>query len=254
MRPALKFDLRKLKKAIRVCRSLREVAEYFNNVRSHQYFSKIIKDNKLSISHFKNTDYSGYIGKTFNSLTIKEIFRTEDKYKRIMCRCTCICGTTGKITRLDNVLSHRVISCGCASRNRKSMRGSGNPAFKGIGELGSSYFRDVIQAGAKRRNIPFNVTIDYLWGLFLKQDKKCAFTGMPLWFGRLRRTHETNASLDRIDSTKGYTENNVHWVLKDINKMKWEFSSEHFIKLCSLVTKYQNKQKRLNRNARTVKI
>ena len=44
-----------------------------------------------------------------------------------------------------------------------------------------------------------------------------------------------NASLDRIDSTVGYIEGNVHWVLWDINRMKWNIPHEEFIKLCSLV-------------------
>ena len=85
--------------------------------------------------------------------------------------------------------------------------------------------------------------------MFLKQDKKCALTGYPLHFGRNRNTPETNASLDRIDSSKGYKENNVQWVLKDINRMKWQYNTDYFVKLCKLVAKHNSyyKQQKLHK-------
>ena len=50
--------------------------------------------------------------------------------------------------------------------------------------------------------------------MFLKQNKKCALTGLDIWFGisTKEKTHgkkEQTASLDRIDSSKGYTKDNV---------------------------------------------
>ena len=47
--------------------------------------------------------------------------------------------------------------------------------------------------------------------------------------------HENTASLDRIDSSKGYVKDNVQWVHKDINRMKWNFPQDKFVKLCSFV-------------------
>ncbi len=43
------------------------------------------------------------------------------------------------------------------------------------------------------------------------------------------------ASLDRIDSTKGYTLDNIQWIHKDLNKMKMNFANDYFIKTCKLV-------------------
>lgn len=48
------------------------------------------------------------------------------------------------------------------------------------------------------------------------------------------------ASLDRIDSSKGYLENNVQWVHKDINWMKQDYSHEEFLQYCKLI--YENKK------------
>ena len=43
------------------------------------------------------------------------------------------------------------------------------------------------------------------------------------------------ASLDRIDNTKGYTQDNVQWVHKDINRIKSDLSQEYFLTLCKTV-------------------
>lgn len=50
------------------------------------------------------------------------------------------------------------------------------------------------------------------------------------------------ASLDRIDSSKGYIEGNVQWVHKRINKMKLDDSDTEFIEWCRLIADF-NKDK-----------
>ncbi len=46
---------------------------------------------------------------------------------------------------------------------------------------------------------------------------------------------ETSASLDRIDSSLGYIEENVQWVHKDVNMMKRIYDNNYFIKMCKLI-------------------
>jgi hypothetical protein len=50
------------------------------------------------------------------------------------------------------------------------------------------------------------------------------------------------ASLDRIDSTKGYIKGNIQWVHKDVNKMKWNWNQSNFINWCKLITNYYNEK------------
>ena len=57
---------------------------------------------------------------------------------------------------------------------------------------------------------------------------------MNIEFGKMRHNKST-ASLDRIDSSKGYTIDNIQWLHKDINKMKWDFSQEKFLELCKKI-------------------
>lgn len=98
-----------------------------------------------------------------------------------------------------------------------------------------SYFHSVLR-GARNRNIIFDINIEYLDSLIIKQNFKCALTGLNIVSGYGQKT----ASLDRIDSKKGYIQDNVQWVHKNINWMKRAFSQEEFINYCRLVTEKNN--------------
>lgn len=49
------------------------------------------------------------------------------------------------------------------------------------------------------------------------------------------------ASLDRKDSLRGYEPDNVQWVHKTVNLIKWELSEEEFLEWCSKITKHKGK-------------
>ena len=51
-----------------------------------------------------------------------------------------------------------------------------------------------------------------------------------------------SASLDRIDSKKGYTEENVQWIHKDVNSMKMDYNEDYFIKMCQLIVEKNSKK------------
>lgn len=86
------------------------------------------------------------------------------------------------------------------------------------------------------------VTAEYLAALWDKQEGKCALTGIPLKMhkGRMRKDLFT-ASLDRIDSNKGYHEGNVQFVSLFANYAKNKFSEEHFYEVLSLIIDNQIK-------------
>lgn len=93
-----------------------------------------------------------------------------------------------------------------------------------------------IQRQAELRGIEFSVTPQYLQSIF---DGHCYFSNIKLKIGTYsRRNNKTdlgNASLDRLDSNKGYIENNVVWVYKQINLMKHTLSSTEFLDLCKKI-------------------
>lgn len=61
------------------------------------------------------------------------------------------------------------------------------------------------------------------------------------------------ASLDRIDSSKGYTEDNVWWINKHVNIMKNVYELDYFLDICSLITKKNERDSGAVRVARPQK-
>jgi len=90
--------------------------------------------------------------------------------------------------------------------------------------------------GAKNRNIPFNITKEYVWEIYEKQNRKCAYTGLDLEFSNT--CIKTTASLDRIDSDIGYEVGNIQILHKALNLLKGSVNNEVFIHICKLVAEY----------------
>ena len=118
------------------------------------------------------------------------------------------------------------------NRSYKSSSGKDNPSWKGYEEISLSKF-NFIKLDADRRDIPFEITIEQIWDLFLKQERKCLLSVVEIWFFVIKSL--CTASLDRKDSNIGYTIDNVQWVHKNVNIMKNRFSDDDYIKWCILV-------------------
>lgn len=144
----------------------------------------------------------------------------------------CECGYIG-FREQRNVDSGRTTCCkSCSGKNTAIKTFDDNSFFnkkhKGVGELSKTRFSR-IRHGAKLRELEFNITIEEIWNLFIKQNRKCALSGIILKF--------KDASLDRIDNNKGYIFNNTQWVHVDINFMKQAYDQDYFIKTCELIYK-----------------
>jgi len=84
----------------------------------------------------------------------------------------------------------------------------------------------------KHKYVEFNITLKYLWELFTIQERRCALSNIELSLDSINFT----ASLDRIDSTKGYIIGNVQWLHKDINFMKNNLPLNVFLEWMKLIT------------------
>ena len=154
-----------------------------------------------------------------------------DRYAKVPCRCKC-----GAVANVDayTLVAGRSNSCKLCSLPRNTDK---NPSWKGYKEIPSSWFNR-FKRGSKRE---FEITIEDVWELYLKQDKKCTLTGTDISFKntRTRGSKESGtsctASIDRIDSNKGYTVTNIQLVHKDVNIMKNAFDQHYFISLCKAV-------------------
>lgn len=177
--------------------------------------------------------YGNLVGmKNFKNQKIHHLWVEEFSHKddggNCYWKCVCDCGEV-RIIASGN-LNGKVKSCGC----HKKRSGKSSYSWKGVGDLGASFVSN-LKSQAKFRDIEFNLSIEYLWNLFIFQDRKCALTRMSLYFTESYKEAVHNkgtASLDRIDSNSGYLEGNVQWVHKDVNLIKQDLSQSNFFILC----------------------
>lgn len=88
-------------------------------------------------------------------------------------------------------------------------------------------FRELLRR-ARNRFKECNLDLPYLKDLWESQEGKCSYTYLnlvlPIWNKTLDKRYE--ASLDRIDSSKGYIKGNVQFVATPINYLKNTMSHE----------------------------
>lgn len=135
-------------------------------------------------------------------------------------RCTRCYRTYGP-SQYQDIKRHRATIC-C----RESKHGSVRYGYK---DIRSAYMRS-LHSSALSRHLEFTIDAQYLWNLWISQNKKCAYTGIDLILDK-------NSSVDRIDSKKGYVPDNVQWVYTKVNYMKWDSTEEEFLNLCETIYK-----------------
>jgi hypothetical protein len=165
-------------------------------------------------------------------LVISEHSKTRNGHTKY--ECLCDCGKKANIlgTHLRQGNSK---SCGC----NVPRIGPRHSDWNGVGKISGAYWANHVVKSANgskgRRKIELTITKEYAWKLFVKQNEKCSLTGLNLRFPEKHNDKSWTASLDRIDSSKGYIEGNVQWVHKDVNMMKRIYSQEYFIYICKLI-------------------
>lgn len=203
----------------RTSKQINGIATYYHLKGNKHLF---IPDNKLTFEEIQNR---------CKNLDIKLISTTYNNCKESL---KFICNYCNKPFNMSmNEISRKIlnnrpsINCGCISVGKR----------KGLKYISGTHFSQIKDTATKKRNLEFTVTIEYIENLLIDQNFKCALTNLDLVYG-YKTSKEITASLDRIDSLQGYTENNVQWVHKHINFMKWDFTQEEFINYCKLVAKH----------------
>ncbi len=198
-------------------KSVRDIAKQTGF--SYPYIQSKIK--KFDIE--RRPQYNNLTGKKFGKLFVKSLHHLDDR-QQCWWLCKCKCGKE-KLIRSYNLSHGYTKSCGCINVKRH-------------GDITGSYF-SAIKYHAKSRNLVFGLKIEDVWELFLKQNKKCAISGVEINFDTKIRGN-TTASLDRIDSEKGYVAGNVQWVHKDVNQMKSNRNEIEFLKWIDTIHNYKN--------------
>lgn len=171
-------------------------------------------------------------GRKFGKLKVLELMAASRNGSRLW-KCQCDCGNIVNIsTRHLNRKNYNIRSCGCM----RKIKGKNHRDWKGYGGISGDWWATRVMRSVRslksRKGLEVSFTIRQAWNLFKKQKGICALTGIPLI---IDVKPIGNASLDRIDSSKGYIKGNLQWVHKDINFMKRNYSQQYYIEMCHAV-------------------
>jgi len=218
------------------------IVEYIDNQKSPQDLAKQFKVTPhtiyryLKLYNITQQDRTGQLqsGDKFGKLTL---IKTVGKSKNgtFYWECCCDCGNATKVptSRLKNGSTK---SCGCLKKVKQNLC----KRWSGYEEISGNFFSSVRYC-ANKRNIFFDITIQDIWDRYILQNKKCYLSGIDIDF---QLYHET-ASIDRIDSSLFYTQDNIAISHKDINKIKSSHSVKDFIDQCKLVHSFNNNFKEI---------
>jgi hypothetical protein len=227
--------------AVKKSKSYREVCRILGYKSGASVIARYVEELSLDTSHFTTstkkgeTKYNNLLNVKRNKLTVIEIIppkydqpRHWDNVYKVVCKCDCGKYRTYQARYFNKSLS---ISCGCDKSYYEKTSGKHSPKFTGYKEISGTYWKRL-----KNRNKQVDITIEQAWNVYEKQSRRCALSGLLITFSKKTKGTDGTASLDRIDSSKGYTIDNVQWVHKDINRMKSNFNERYFIEICRKVS------------------
>ena len=151
-----------------------------------------------------------------------EYNRCRKNNKKIFCRQSC----SSSFNNTKRFLSEEIKE----KRNQRIKQLSGNRLDK------FSPFRYYIKKAKERASQygEHNLTLEFLKDLWEKQNEICPYTGKKMHLPASSLEHDklanpNKASLDRIDSSKGYIQGNVEFVCLAVNYAKNRFSREDIL-------------------------
>jgi hypothetical protein len=176
-------------------------------------------------------------------------------YNRIL--GTCVCKNCGKeyekplseINRNKKLNRSNFCTRSCVGKFHISNFGDKNWNLKDNHRDEYTMFKYYMKSINDRRGskgLDVNITLEDLKTQWELQNGLCKFSGVEL----ILSTHSKiikdpihSASVDRIDSKKGYIKGNIVWVSRSINYMKNEMSDDSVWELCNLICDNINKKR-----------
>lgn len=179
------------------------------------------------------------------------------KYKQNRKLIDCICDNCGntfqkplsEYNRNLTLKRHNFCSRSCVGKSNISKlpkydKEKSYDISKHAGERADKYspFRGYIKK-AKQRFKECTITLEDLKNQWELQKGICPYSGVQLKLitHTIKSDRQINsASLDRIDSSKGYTKDNIQFVSIPLNYMKNNLTHEETIEICKQIAKYFN--------------
>jgi len=221
------------KKYITEKKSMTEIAKELNC--AYSSVNRWLKQYNIPIRTNGSGKIKDITGKKYGKLTAIKIDLSKKNNKgwsipQWICQCDCGNTHVAYYSHLRDNTTTRCLNCVNKEKENKE-------------EFSNLLWRQ-IKKSAKKRNIEIKINKNEIYQIFLKQEKKCALSGMSIiMINNVKNATQTTASLDRIDNSRHYTLDNIQWIHKDINKMKLNFNQDYFFYLCQCI--YYNKIKNI---------
>ena len=122
-----------------------------------------------------------------------------------------------------------------AAENRKSFKGE----YALLKVLQSRFLG--AKDRAKKKNLPFTITKEYLKELWDKQNGKCAISGIEMTYSLCEGRIPTNVSIDQINQNDGYTKDNIQLVCMAVNQIKSDLQMDDVYRFCKAIL--ENKER-----------
>jgi len=179
------------------------------------------------------------IGQQFGRLTIISTAPRNKKNRMLLYVCKCQCGTIRTIYK-QNLFQNKTKSCGCL---QKELLGKRFRKEKYTSSFNTLYLQ--YKTSAKRRNIKFKLT---------KNDVK-RITSKPCYYcnelpNNVLLSHKSRCNgayrhngIDRLDSSKAYTNNNSVPCCTYCNYAKNDLSKTHFLNHIKKIYNYNFNEK-----------
>lgn len=85
----------------------------------------------------------------------------------------------------------------------------------------------------RNKNIKFEITESDIYNLIIKQNNRCAISGIEF-------NENNRISMDRIIPDSDYILNNIQLVTTQINIMKWNIPIDRFLFLCEKISSHNS--------------
>jgi hypothetical protein len=149
-----------------------------------------------------------------------------------------ICGKCSTKTGIENFFKHRQTQDGwhswCKTCCKESSQRSKEKKYSTF-EGRVSTMLNCCKVNARARGNECTITKEDLTEAWEKQEGVCAYTG---WDMTLAAAKFNSVSVERIDSSIGYTPDNTILVCRDVNRMKSNFGGELFFEMCAAITSH----------------
>lgn len=209
------------------------------------YNNLLYKDKRIKTNCFicnKELKYSlSEFNKGVNHLCSREckgVYLREIKSKKVVVKCH-ICQK--EVTRPLNASKRSkyfICSDICkAELNKIRYKGFTNPKSLKLNEVEMFFYKKTQNCKLRAcvKKIEFNLDFKFLIELYEKQRGLCFYSGIPLKITGTDKDYDT-LSIDRVDSSKGYTKDNIVLCSLCMNTMKMDYKLEDFEKVLDSIT------------------